>query len=483
MHKSLFLYLFGGMAMLNGGVLAIPLMYSLYLRDGHAFAFALSVALALGIGGILRYVGRRDKRPMSAVEGAWYMAMLWLFVGVIAMVPYIVTGQLQGIDAFFESMAALTTTGITVQPVAQTQLTPSLLLWRSLTAWLGGLDFMILFVTIVPLVSGGVGMMLSDHEGLHFSPMIRHMRTAAREAGKVYVALTIAALFLFVVAGLPMDAACHKALLTVSMTGNLAFDGIQPYTPAVELAATLVMLGASGNFLVYWKAVERRSWRIVLADAEVRVLLAVLVGAGLMVSLHLWQHQIYTDGVSAFRHGFFQVISFGSTSGAMTAAVSAWPPFDQFVLLLLALVGGCIGSAAGGMHVMRFMVLFRMAGQEIRRTLHPRMMIAVTINGVPVDMKMVSLVLRYFFLFMAVFLVSTAIVSLADVTLMQAMAIVIGCLTSTGATASLYGICDFSLMPSWLKLYCSFLMVLGRLEIFSFLIMVQTVFHVIHRRW
>ncbi len=189
------------------------------------------------------------------------------------------------------------------------------------------------------------------------------------------------------------------------------------------------------------------------------------------------------DGLDSLRYGFFQVVSFCSTSGFLNTNVETWPEFDKFVLFILVFVGGCIGSAAGGMRVMRFIVLFKIAKQEMRRTLHPHMVISLKINSVPVDMKIVSRVLSYFFLFMAVFFVSTIIISLSGLEPMQAMGVAVGCLSSTGATASLFGITDFSLMPAWVKMYCALLMILGRLEIFSFLIILQTGLQYMYRRW
>ena len=203
---------------------------------------------------------------------------------------------------------------------------------------------------------------------------------------------------------------------------------------------------------------------------------------GLLVSIHLWHMGVYNITMS-LRYGFFQVVSFCSTSGFITASITNWPEFDKFILFALVFIGGCIGSAAGGMRVMRFVVLFKIAKQEMRRTLHPHMVISLKINGIPVDMKIISRVLSYFFLFMAVFFISTVIISLSGIEPMQAMGVAVGCLSSTGATASLFGITDFSLMPTWVKLYCALLMILGRLEIFSFLIILQTGMQYIHRRW
>ena len=242
------------------------------------------------------------------------------------------------------------------------------------------------------------------------------------------------------------------------------------------------MLLASGNFLLYWKSWERRDFKSLFCDAEWRTFLTVVVVTGCLVSFHLWRFGVY-DGWDNLRYGFFQVLSFISTSGFSSAAYSTWPEFDKYVLFALAFVGGCIGSATGGLKVMRFMVLFKMAAQEMRRTLHPHMVISLKIDGVPVDMKIISRVLSYFFLFMATFFVSMLIISLSGVTPVQAMGMAVGCLSSVGSTMDLFGVADVSVLPAWTKLYCSFLMILGRVEIFSFLVVIQTAFGYLRRRW
>ncbi len=483
MHKRLFLFLLGRIALLNGMMLIIPFLYSFFWQEEGYIYFGPSILIALGIGGLLSYAGRRHKRQMSAVEGAWYMVLVWLLLGIIGMLPYMLSGWLGGVDAFFESISAFTTTGISCISQKDALLPPSLLLWRSMMAWTGGLNFILLLVTVVPLVSGSFGLTLSVHQSVRFSPIVSRMQNAARQTGKMYAIITAVSIVLYSMAGLPLVDACMKALMTVSTSGGDAvFDFAQQNSFPMELAGMASMILASGNFLLYWKGVERREFRTIFADTELRVFLVILAGMGALVSFHLWHMGVY-DGLDSLRYGFFQVVSFCSTSGFLNTMVENWPEFDKFALFILVFVGGCIGSAAGGMRVMRFIVLFKIAKQEMRRTLHPRMVISLKINSVPVDMKIVSRVLSYFFLFMAVFFVSTIIISLSGLEPMQAMGVAVGCLSSTGATASLFGITDFSLMPAWVKMYCALLMILGRLEIFSFLIILQTGLQYMYRRW
>lgn len=391
MNRSIVFYLVSRLALINGLALLIPLLAALWWGEAGLVYFAPALAAALLAAAFCRYRGRHHKRHLGPGEGAWYMVSAWFLLGLLGMIPYVMAGTFASpVDAFFESVSAFTTTGTSCLADGGAGLPQSLLLWHSLMEWLGGLNFILLLVSVMPQVSG--------------------------------------------------------------------------------------------NFLLYWKSWERRDFKSLFCDAEWRTFLTVVVVTGCLVSFHLWRFGVY-DGWDNLRYGFFQVLSFISTSGFSSAAYSTWPEFDKYVLFALAFVGGCIGSATGGLKVMRFMVLFKMAAQEMRRTLHPHMVISLKIDGVPVDMKIISRVLSYFFLFMATFFVSMLIISLSGVTPMQAMGMAVGCLSSVGSTMDLFGVADVSVLPAWTKLYCSFLMILGRVEIFSFLVVIQTAFGYLRRRW
>ena len=201
-----------------------------------------------------------------------------------------------------------------------------------------------------------------------------------------------------------------------------------------------------------------------------------------MYKRQLWRSGVY-DFWQSLRYGTFAVVSFLSTTGYASAQFSLWPGFDRYVLFLLVFAGGCIGSATGGLRIMRIIVLFRMAAREMRRTLHPQMVVSLKIDGVSVSMKIISRVLSFFFLYMGVFFFSMLVISLSGIPLLQSMGVAAGCLSSVGSTAELYGLASYASLPVWTKLYCTFVMILGRIEIFSFLIVLQTIAARFHSKW
>lgn len=482
MHMYLFFFLLGRMAILNGLAFLIPLLCAFSWGEPAYLYFGPSTAVTLVLGGLMMGFGRRHSKQLGVAGGAWYMVLVWVMLGGVGMLPYLFSGALPVADAFFESISAYTTVGLSCAVGPAGDVPRSLVLWHGLMEWLGGLNFILLMVTIIPQVSGCFGLTLSVHQSISFSPMLGRMDIAARQVGKIYAAITVLSILAYLLAGLSLFDACTSAFRSISTSGDAPFSFMSGGNPALEWACAFSMLLACGNFLLYWKSFERRDLRSAFQDTELRVFLGVLLGTALLVSFHLWKMGVY-DGADSLRFGFFHVLSFYSTSGFITADVSAWPDFDKFILLLIVFVGGCIGSATGGLRIMRFIVLFKIAAQEMRHLLHPRMVISLKVSGVPVDMKIISRVLSYFFLFMAVFFVSTIIISLSGMTPLQSMGVAAGCLTSAGATAHLFGVVEFSAEPAWLKAYCAFLMILGRLEIFSFLIVLQTAAQAFKRRW
>ena len=466
MNRSIVFYLVSRLALING------------------LALVIALAAALMVAAFCQYRGRHHKRHLGPGEGAWYMVSAWVLLGLLGMIPYVMAGIFASpVDAFFESVSAFTTTGTSCLADGGAALPQSLLLWHSLMEWLGGLNFILMLVSVMPQVSGCFGLTLSVHQSVAFSPMVARMQEAARQAGCIYLAITAFSMLLYWLAGLPLGMAINQGFMTMSTSGGDAlFDFSRYDSLALEAVGAVSMLLASGNFLLYWKGWERRDFKGLFKDAELQVFLAVLVAAGLVVSFHLWRFGVY-DGWDNLRYGFFQVLSFSSTSGFASASYQDWPEFDKYVLFALAFVGGCIGSAAGGLKVMRLMVLLRMARAELHRTLHPHMVVCVQLDGLPVGAKIAGRILAFFFLYMLIFVLFSLLISLTGITLMQAMGVAAGCLTSTGSTAALFGLKSLYFLPVWAKMVCSILMVLGRVEIFSFLILLDAGTHLLRRRW
>ncbi len=479
---ELFWLLMGRASLAMALVLLIPSVAAGMAREA-VYPYLLPAVFAGFLGAAFSAMGRQHARQLNMREGAYFMFGIWILIGFLGSLPYLLTGTAATfVEAVFESLSALTTTGVTCLPPGAGD--RPLLLWHSLLAWFGGLGFVIVLVTVLPQVSGCFGITLSARQSIFFSPVWHKMNESMHQGASVYIVLTLLAWILFYAAGLNGFGAFIHALTGISSGGSSTdFSFLWHGSPALELAAAAVMLLSCLNLLLCWKAWQRRSLRMLWRDGELRTLLAFLFAAGLLVSLHLWHQDVYASFAESLRYGYFQVLSFASTSGFVSADFAVWPEFDKYLLLLLVFVGGCIGSTTGGMKVMRFLVLFRMMTAEFRRTLHPHMVISVKVDGLPVPMKIVSRILSFFFLYMLIFIAFSLVLSLSGITLMQAMSIAAGCLSSTGSTVALYQAPPFFLLPGWALAVCTVLMILGRIEIFSFFILLDLGAHLFRSHW
>lgn len=467
MSRSLLLFLLGQATLLSGAAMLVPFFYSLGRMTAEVPAFLASLLLVMTVGEIITRFGKHHPPRMELLDAAALLVFLWPVAAAVSAVPFVLSGALGPIDALFESVSCITSTGISfLGPDAPY----SLHLWRSIIAWLGSLSFVILLMTVMPAVCGSFGLVLTYEHSLSFSPLLVRMKRAAFQATRIYAGLTAVSLLLFYLAGLgPIDA-LSLAMMSLSTGGGADLPVFMHRgNPFLELAAVLSMLLPCGNFLLYRQALRRRDFRLIWQDAELRLFLLLLLLFGLIVSGHLWYAGVY-DLANSLRYGFFEVVSFSSTSGFMAAPVASWPDLDRFFLLLLVFVGGCIGSLTGGMKIKRFVILFRMTISEMKRTLHPHMVERIRVGKETVSMRIVGNILCYFFLHLAVFYVFTTLLSLSDITLPEAVGLGVGMLSSVGTASGLYGFDTYANLAPGFKLLCCFFMLVGRMEIFALLL-------------
>lgn len=466
MNRNLILFLLGQIALFSGAAMLIPLLYSLARMSAEVPAFLASVLVVMTVGEVLSRLGAKHPARMTLLDAAALLIFVWPLSAVLSAAPFVFSGALTPIDALFESVSNLTSTGISLL----VQAPYSLQLWRSMIAWLGSLSFIVMLVTVLPTVCGSFGLVLTYDQSLSFSPLLVRMKRSAWQAARIYTALTLFSGLLFYLAGLgPLDS-LSLAMMALSTGGgadHLVF--IDHDNPWLEFAAIASMLLACGNFLIYCQAVRRRSWRLLWQERELHLFLGLLFIFALIISGHLWYTGVY-DWDDSLRYGFFEVVSFSSTSGFMAAPVSEWPDFDRFLLFLLVFIGGCIGSMTGGLKIKRFVILFKMTISEMKRTLHPHMVEPIRIGREIVATKIVANILCYFFLHLATFYIFTTLLSLSDITLSEAVGLSVGMLSSVGTAAGLYGFDTFAKLAPGFKLLCCFFMLVGRMEAFALLL-------------
>ena len=472
---ELFWLLMGQIAIMMGAAMCVPLIAALIWHEPEAWLFVLPALFSYGLGRKMINLGSSEERgrQLTIREGVYFTTFVWLLMAFIGLMPYLGSGIFPGFSgAFLETVAALTTTGMSCLPFDRGDILPrSFILWHSIMSWLGGLTFVIVMVTVLPQISGCFGLTLSARQSIFFSPVWNKMAQSARQGTTVYVALTVLAAGLYYLAGLNPFEALLRALISLSSGGSASvYDFIDYDNPSLELAAGVAMLLSSMSLLLVWKAWKLKSLGLLLRDTEIRFFLLLFAVFGTMVSVHLWAAGQY-GLADSLRYGYFAVLSFMSTNGFVSAPFWLWPSFDRYVLFMLVFVGGCIGATSGGLKVMRLLVLLRLAWTELPRTLHPRMVTVVRVDGLPVPDKIVGRILAFFYLYITVFIVFSLVLSLSGINLLQAMGVAAGCLTSTGTSASLFGLGSLYALPVWAKFVCALLMIIGRVEIFSFMVL------------
>ena len=451
-----------------------PLAVSWYYGDGAHLPFLFGFLIILGAGLLFWWPFRHAQRDLRVRDGFLVVALLWIILGFTGAVPLLMVEQpyLSFTDAVFEAISGLTTTGATVISGLD-DLPKSILYYRQQLQWLGGMGIVVLAVAVLPLLRvGGMQLYRAETPGpMKDTKLTPRIAETAKALWGVYLGLTVACAFSYWLAGMePFDAVGH-AFSTIAIGGFSTHDASIGFfrNPAIEAVAIVFMLIAGINFSLHFEILRRRHLRVYVADSEVRAYLALLVLIAMLAAGYLWRYG-GIDLHSAVRHGLFQAISFMTTTGFTSTDYSVWPAFVQVILVFGAFVGGCAGSTAGGLKVIRVLLLYKQGIREILRLIHPQAEIPVKVGRVPVSTRVVEAVWGFFSLYVVSFAILMALMMAAGLDQVTAFAAVAACLNNLGP-----GLGDvaagFMTMPDSVKWLACFAMLLGRLEIFTLLVL------------
>ncbi|MDQ3378459.1 MAG: TrkH family potassium uptake protein, partial [Actinomycetota bacterium] len=467
MHPRVIANALGAVYAAGGAAMLVPTLYALLTRDGNAVAFAVPSLATLAAGAAVFFLTRSERPYVSGRDVFLIVTLGWVGVAAAGSVPFVLSGLMSPADAFFESMAGFTTTGASTIGVPE-EVPPSILLWRSLSQWAGGIGIVLLFVAVAPLVGFGAAQLVSAETA---DPVPDRLTTRITDTAKilalVYGSLTLGGVVALLLAGMgPFDAVNH-ALTTVSTGGYstrtesiAAFDSL-----AVELAITAGMILSGVNFGLYFRAASGRL-SLAVGNVELLVFLGIIAASTLMVSASL-----YTGGASLFsaaRDALFQSASLLTGTAFATADWKAWSPFCQGLLMLLLTIGGSAGSTSGGLKVVRVVLLARHAWQQVFKMVHPRAVTLLKFGHRIVPEKLRVAFLGFFFVYVLALVAGTLLLTLHGIPLGDSFGSVFACINIAGTALGPVGDASFfAELPASAKILLTFFMLLGRLELFT----------------
>lgn len=469
--------LLGKLLLAFGLFLFIPCTYAFLQQEAVYTAFLLSIAVTTAGGGLLYRYGETDGH-IGLREGYLVVSGLWILASVVGGLPYWLSGCVPAyLDAVFETVSGLTTTGASIINDVEA-LPQSILLWRSLTHWLGGMGIIVLLLVFLRhLGADAVHLFRAESPGPtveRVMPRIRHM---AFILWKMYVLFTAAQIILLYVAGMNLFDAINHSFATLATGGfSTKNTSIKYYDSlSIELIIVFFMFLGGGNFGLYYLA-WKKGFAKLFKDTEFLLYIAIVLLStfGITASLYFQADISFGTGL---RDSLFAVVSLMTTTGFVTADFDQWPPVTKVILMLLMLIGGCGGSTSGGLKVIRLLILFKDATVSLLRAVHPKIVRAVKIDNKPVDFAVVTTVLQFFFMYIIAYFVSVVLVTATGLPAFDSMGAVAATLGNVGPGFGVVGpTTTFADVHPFAKFVFILDMLLGRLELFTLLVMLHPEF-------
>lgn len=484
-YKIIFHFL-GLLLLFNGGFMLLAALMSLIYDDGTTLQIGLSGIISLLLGGFTMLVTKRPNKEMGKREGYIVVTFGWIIMALSGTMPYLFTDSIPVFaNAFFETISGYTTTGSTILNDIES-LPEGILFWRSLTHWIGGMGIIVLAIAILPLLGiGGMQLFAAEAPGPSADKLHPRITDTAKRLWLIYVGYTAAETILLKVAGMSFFDAINHSMCTLSTGGfstknaSLAHWNSQPI---IQYIVMIFMFLAGTNFVLSYFAFKGRVQKII-KDEEFKlyfkfigiftIIAALIIYFNADVGASSVNHpMIFGEAESAFRHSLFQVLAIVTTTGFVTADYTLWTPFLMVFFFGLMFLGGSAGSTSGGVKVVRHLLMIKNGFVEFKRTLHPNAILPVRYNNKSITEGIVFNILAFFILYMLSFIVGALGFSMLGLDFESAIGVAASSLGNVGPALGDFGpVENFYNMPTLGKWWCSFLMLIGRLELFTVLIL------------
>ncbi len=474
------LRIFGVLLMGFALTMLVPLALAWLWRDGAATAYDEAFLLTFGCGLGLWWVTRHEKRDLKVRDGFLMVAMVWVLLPVFASLPLMLQLNVSFTDAYFEAVSGLTTTGATVLPNLD-RMPPSINLWRGMMVWLGGMGLIVLAVAVLPLLGiGGRQMFKAETPGpMKDSQLTPRLTHTAKGLWVVYAAITLACILGLHWAGMDWFDAVMHSFTTMGLGGFSSHDASFGYwdSPAIEAVTIFFMLIAGINFATHFLAVHGRSLKPYRRDPEIVWYLVVVIGSVLGIAIYLAAQGVYPDFATALRFAAFNVVSIATTTGFANTDFNLWPMFAPLWMLFLCSFATSAGSTGGGIKMIRAIILYKQIYRELVRAMHPNAVWPVRVGGGVVSQNILTAVLAFGFAYMCIIVALTLLMALSGLDIVTAFSAVVASVNNTGPGLNQVGpATTFEVLTDFQTWVCVLAMLLGRLEIFTLLVVLTPAF-------
>ncbi len=474
LNNRLIFKILGTLLWVEAAFMSLGLVLAICHMESDIMPFAVTVAITLAVGTGLRLLGRHASSALSRRDAYLLVSVVWIAFAAFGMLPFLLGGYIHNVtDAFFETMSGLTTTGATVIDKVE-GLPHGLLFWRSLTQWIGGLGIVFFTIAVIPsFVGGSVKVFAAEATGPVKSKLHPRLTTSAKALWGIYLLLTTMCAVLFFVFGMsPFDAVNYA--MTVTATGGFAtHDASTGYfnSAAIDYTAIVFMFLSGVSFSLLYAALLQRKFKRLFKNAEFCFYAALTLAATVLIVYFLLRYNDYSIA-DAIRVSLFQVVSFITTTGMFNEDAAQWHHITWVILSLCMFFGACSGSTAGGFKCARGVIALKILRNEIRHMLHPKALLPVKVNDSTVHTSGQITLMAFFIAYITLCFTAYFIMILAGVDSTNSITIALSCGSNVGPTLGLEigPTMSWSILPQGVKWILSGLMLMGRLEIFTVLV-------------
>jgi len=478
MHSGVIQHFIGLLLIVYSFTLLVPIGVALSYQDQEFFVFFMVFFLIFLTGLICWFPVRQVDKALKLRHGFIVIAIFWILLSLVSALPFLFTPHLDLAQSVFEAISGFTTTGATVITDLE-HLPASILYYRQQLQWLGGLGIIVMAVAILPMLGiGGMQLYRAETPGpMHDDKLTPRLQQTAKYILFVYIILTLVCTLAFWLAGMTLFDAIAHSFSTLSTGGFSTHDASLAYfnSSLIDNIAIIFMILGSLNFslhfVVWRKLAFQRYWR----DIQVKVFIFIILASTMLTVAVLLVEHIYTDFWTALRYASFQIVSIISTTGFLTADFSSWPSFLPFLILGTGFIGGCVGSTAGGFRVIRIILLYKQAIRGILRIIHPHAYIALKIGKQRIEEDVSQTVLEFSILYGFSYLLLSFLMMATQVDALTAFSATAACLNMVGPGLGEVAVTYASMSDSSLWVL-SFTMLLGRLEIFTLIVLLTPAF-------